>query len=126
MATRSLQGRADIIYTSFDNNVASAFEAMTQAANELKLPIVASDEFSVQRGATAALGVNDYDFGRVTGKMVYRILNGEAVSSVKPEVMNELTLYVSPKNAKTQGVVLSDALLKKAINVDEKAKTASK
>ena len=126
MATRSLQGRADIIYTSFDNNVASAFEAMAQAANELKLPIVASDEFSVQRGATAALGVNDYDFGRTTGKMVYRILNGEAVSSVKPEVMNELTLYVSPKHAKTQGVVLSDELLKNAINVDEKAKTASK
>ena len=58
MATRSLQGRADIIYTSFDNNVASAFEAMTQAANELKLPIIASDEFSVKRGATAALGVD--------------------------------------------------------------------
>ena len=58
--------------------------------------------------------------------MVYRILNGEAVSSVKPEVMNELTLYVSPKNAKKQGVVLSDELLKNAINVDEKGKTASK
>lgn len=120
MATRSLQGRADIIYTSFDNNVASAFEAMTQAANELKIPIVASDEFSVQRGATAALGVNDYDFGRTTGKMVYRILNGEAVSNIKPEVMNELTLYVSPKNAKTQGVSLPADMLDNAINVDNK------
>lgn len=121
-ATRSLQGRADIIYTSFDNNVASAFEAMTQAANEMKMPIIASDEFSVQRGATAALGVNDYDFGRVTGKMVYRILNGEAVVNVKPEIMNTLTLFVSPKNAAAQGVKLSDALLTDAINVDEKPK----
>ncbi len=123
MATRSLQGRADIIYTSFDNNVASAFEAMTQAANELKLPIIASDEFSVKRGATAALGVNDYDFGRTTGKMVYRVLNGEAVNTIKPEVMNDLTLYVSPKHAKTQGVSLSAELLKNAINVDIDAET---
>jgi putative tryptophan/tyrosine transport system substrate-binding protein len=123
MATRSLQGRADIIYTSFDNNVASAFEAMTQAANELKLPIIASDEFSVKRGATAALGVNDYDFGRTTGKMVYRVLNGEAVNSIKPEVMNDLTLYVSPKHAKTQGVSLPAELLKNAINVDIDAET---
>ncbi|MFK3915623.1 ABC transporter substrate-binding protein [Psychrobacter sp. NPDC078501] len=123
MATRSLQGRADIIYTSFDNNVASAFEAMTQAANELKLPIVASDEFSVKRGATAALGVNDYDFGRTTGKMVYRVLNGEAVNTIKPEVMNDLTLYVSPKHAKTQGVSLPAELLKNAINVDIDAET---
>lgn len=126
MATRSLQGRADIIYTSFDNNVASAFEAMTQAANEIRLPIVASDEFSVQRGATAALGVNDYDFGRVTGKMVYRILNGEAVNSVKPEVMNELTLYISPKHAKAQGATLPADMLNNGINVDTKAQTATK
>lgn len=123
MATRSLQGRAEIIYTSFDNNVASAFEAMTQAANELRMPIVASDEFSVQRGATAALGVNDYDFGRVTGKMVYRILNGEAVNTIKPQVMNELTLYVSPKHAKAQGISLPADMLKKAINVDTKSST---
>lgn len=122
-STRSLQGRADLIYTSFDNNVASAFEAMTQAANELRMPIIASDEFSVQRGATAALGVNDYDFGRVTGKMVYRILTGEAVSSVKPEVMNTLTLYLSPKHAQAQGVTLSADMLKNGINVDEKVAT---
>ncbi|MDN3452460.1 MULTISPECIES: ABC transporter substrate-binding protein [unclassified Psychrobacter] len=118
MATRSLQGRADIIYTSFDNNVASAFEAMTQAANELKMPVIASDEFSVKRGATAALGVNDYDFGRTTGKMVYRVLNGEAVNTIKPEVMNDLTLYVSPKHAENQGISLPADLLKNAINVD--------
>ena len=121
MATRSLQGRADIIYTSFDNNVASAFEAMTQAANEIKMPIIASDEFSVKRGATAALGVNDYDFGRTTGKMVYRILNGESVTVIKPEVMNKLTLYVSPKHAKAQGVSLPADMLKNGINVDTKA-----
>ena len=118
MATRSLDGRADIIYTSLDNNVVSAFEAMANAANELKIPIIASDEFSVARGATAALGVNDYDFGRTTGKMVYRVLNGEAVNTIKPEVMNELTLYVSPKHAKVQGVSIPAALLKDAINVD--------
>lgn len=54
--------------------------------------------------------------------MVYRILNGEAVSSIEPQVMNDLTLYVSPKHAKAQGVSLSADMLKKAIDVD--AKTA--
>ena len=127
MATRSLQGRADIIYTSMDNNVASAFEAMTQAANELKIPIVSSDEFSVRRGATAALGVNDYNFGRTTGKMVYRVLNGDAVNTIEPSVMNTLTLYVSPEHAKAQNVTLSKDILDRAINVDETAsKTDSK
>lgn len=126
MATRSLAGRADVIYTSLDNNVVSAFEAMAGAANELKIPIIASDEFSVRRGATAALGVNDYDFGRTTGKMVYRVLNGEAINTIKPAVMNTLTLYASPKNAAQQGVSLTDDLLKNAINVDQQAQSAKK
>lgn len=119
MATRSLQGRADVIYTSLDNNVISAFESMASAANEMKIPIITSDEFSVRRGATAALGVNDYDFGRVTGKMVYRVLNGEAISDIKPEIMNDLTLYVSPKHAKQQGVTLAPSIIADGINVDE-------
>ena len=118
MATNSLGGKAQLIYTSMDNNVASAFESMVQSANTLKLPIIASDEFSVRRGATAALGVNDYDFGRTTGKMVGKILDGTPVTQVKPEVMNQLTLYVSPKHAQAQGLTLNPELLKGAINVD--------
>ncbi|MEN6670404.1 ABC transporter substrate-binding protein [Psychrobacter sp. B38] len=126
MATRSLAGRADVIYTSLDNNVVSAFEAMAGAANELKIPVIASDEFSVRRGATAAMGVNDYDFGRTTGKMVYRVLNGEAINTIKPQVMNTLTLYASPKHAAAQGASLTDDLLKNAVNVDQKAQSAAK
>lgn len=120
MATRSLQGKADVIYTSMDNNVASAFEAMTLAADELDIPIIASDEFSVQRGASAALGVNDYDFGRRTGEMVVALLNGESIENLKPDVMNELTLFVSPKNAEKQGVTLSEEVISQAINTDNK------
>ena len=126
MATRSLAGRVDVIYTSLDNNVVSGFEAMAGAANELDIPIIASDEFSVRRGATAALGVNDYDFGRTTGKMVYRVLSGEAINTIKPEVMNTLTLYASPKHAAEQGASLTDDLLKNAINVDKQAQSAKK
>ena len=118
MATNSLNGKAQLIYTSMDNNVASAFESMVQSANTLKLPIIASDEFSVRRGAAAALGVNDYDFGRTTGKMVGKILDGTPVHQVTPEVMNKLTLYVSPKHAQAQGLTLNTDILKDAINVD--------
>lgn len=117
-ATRALDGRADLIYTSLDNNVASAMEAMVQVANELDLPIIASDEFSVRRGATAALGVNDFDFGVTTAKMVAEVLDGKTPSQIKPQIMNTLTLYVSPKHATEQGVVLSDDIKQQAIDVD--------
>lgn len=118
MATNSLEGKAQLIYTSMDNNVASAFESMVKTANTAKLPIIASDEFSVRRGATAALGVNDYEFGRTTGKMVAQILDGKPVTQVPPQIMNKLTLFVSPKHAALQGVTIPDSLLRNAINVD--------
>lgn len=117
-ATRALSGRADLIYTSMDNGVASAMEAMVMVANELRLPIITSDEFSVRRGATAGLGVNDYDFGRKTAEMVVRILKGEAPSSIPPAVMNTLTLYVSPTHGVAQGVTINETLLSEAVNVD--------
>lgn len=126
MATKALDGKAQIIYTSMDNNVASAMEAMVDSANTLKLPIVASDEFSVRRGASVALGVNDYDFGRATGKMVVQILDGKQTSEVAPAVMNDLTLYVSPKHAQLQGLTIPDSLLQKAINVDTTPNTFEK
>ncbi|WP_323841229.1 MULTISPECIES: ABC transporter substrate-binding protein [unclassified Moraxella] len=117
-ATRALDGRADLIYTSLDNNVASAMEAMVQVANELDLPIIASDEFSVRRGAAAALGVNDFDFGVVTAKLVAGVLDGKKPADIKPSIMNDLTLYISPKHALEQGAALVDEIKKDAIDVD--------
>lgn len=117
-ATRALAGRADLIYTSMDNGVASSMEAMVQVANELKIPVITSDEFSVRRGATAALGVNDYEFGLKTAQIVGQVLDGKNPSDITPMVMDTLTLFVSPKNASLQGVALSDELVGQAVNVD--------
>ncbi len=118
-ATRSLTGKVDLLYTSLDNGVASAMEAMVQAANEMKVPVITSDEFSVRRGATAALGVNDYDFGLVTARLVAQVLDGKTPSDIQPEVMNTLTLYISPKHAKEQGVTVDLTTLGQSINVDD-------
>lgn len=120
-ATRSLAGKVDLVYTSLDNGVASSMEAMVQVANELKIPVITSDEFSVRRGATAALGVNDYEFGLATAKLVGQVLDGNAPNTVPVSVMNTLTLYVSPKHAKNQGIDVAPELLSQAVNVDTTA-----
>ena len=119
MAARSLEGRVDMIYTSTDNNVVSAYESLYQAAKESKIPLIASDTSSVERGAIAALGVNYYDLGRETGKIVVRILNGEKAGAIPVYTPQVLDLYVSPKHAKEQGITLPQAVLDKAKEVVE-------
>ena len=118
-AARSLKGKADLFYTSLDNNVVSSYESMYKVAVENKIPLVASDTGSVVRGAVAALGVNYYDVGRKTGSVVVRVLNGEKVGDIASQRMDTLDLVLSEKNAKAEGVTLSADLLKEAKEIIE-------
>lgn len=118
-AARSLVGKVDVIYTNTDNNVVSAYEALVKVGMDAKIPLVASDTDSVSRGAIAALGVNYYDLGLQTGKMVIRILNGEKPGDIASETSSDLELFVNPKAAKQQGVELSEEFIKSAQKVVE-------
>lgn len=119
MAARSLDGKVDMIYTSTDNNVVSAYESLYQAAKETKIPLIASDTGSVERGATAALGVNYHDLGIETGKIVAKILNGEEAGNIPVYTATSLDLHVSPKHATEQGIELPKELVEKAKEVLE-------
>ena len=118
-ATRSLDGKVDLIYTSLDNNVVSAYESMVRVADSLKIPLIASDTDSVARGAIAALGVNYTDLGKQTGKVVARILRGEKPGDIASSRSENVRLFLSKKSAASQGVELPEALLKEADEVLE-------
>jgi len=116
-AAKSLIGKVDVIYTNTDNNVVSAYEALVKVGNDAKIPLVASDTDSVKRGAIAALGVNYYDLGRQTGKVVVRILQGEKPGDIASATSSKLELFVNTTAAQKQGVTLSADLIKSAKTV---------
>lgn len=118
-AARSLGGKVQLIYTSLDNNVVSAYESMYKAANEIKVPLLASDTGSVPRGAVAALGVDYAQVGREAGKMVARILKGEAAGSIPSQRMDRFNLSISPKHAAEQGIALPEDLKSQAAEIVE-------
>jgi putative ABC transport system substrate-binding protein len=113
-AAQSLVGKADVIYAPTDNNVMSAFEGIAKVAQQAKLPVVAADTDAVKRGAVAALGLNYYDLGRQTGKLVARVLNGEAPGKIASQTSTTFELHVNPAAAEKQGVKLPDELVKTA------------
>lgn len=113
-AAKSLVGKVDAIYTSTDNNVVSTYESLVRVASDAKIPLIAADTDSVKRGAIAALGMNYYDMGRQTGKIVVRILKGEKPGDIAPQLGDKTSLTVNPTAAQKQGAPLSPALLKEA------------
>ncbi|KFA58151.1 MULTISPECIES: ABC transporter substrate-binding protein [unclassified Gilliamella] len=119
-AARSLKGKVDLIYTTTDNNVISAYEALAKVANESKIPLIASDPDSAERGAIAALGMSYYDLGRQAGKIVIRILNGEKPGNIPPQIGNVVQLTINKKIAERQNITLSEDVLKSATKIIEK------
>src|SRR5690625_2845128 len=118
-AARSLVGKVDAIYTNTDNNVVSAYESMVKVGNDAKIPLIAADTDSVERGAIAALGVNYYNLGRQTGAIVDRILQGENPGDIPSEYGEELELYINIQAAEKQGVSIDEALLAEASKIIE-------
>ncbi len=113
-AAQSLVGKVDVLYAPTDNNVMSAFEGIVKVAQQARLPVIGADTGTVKRGAVAALGLNYYDLGRQTGKLVVRILTGEAAGSLPSQVSDSFELHLNQGAAQKQGVTLSAALLKSA------------
>jgi putative ABC transport system substrate-binding protein len=116
-AARSLIGKADVFYTSTDNNVVSAYEALVKVGMDAKIPLVAADTDSVARGAVAAYGMDYKALGVQTGQMVVRILNGEKPGAIASETSNRLSLHVNPGAAQKQGITLAEDLVKSAAKV---------
>ena len=116
-AAQSLVGKADVIYVPTDNTIVSAFEAVVKVGVDNKVPVYAGDTDSVPRGAIAAVGFNYYDVGRQTGKMVVRVLKGEAPGTIAVEGVEMTELYVNPGMAEKMGVTIPDSVVAKAKEV---------
>lgn len=116
-AANTLKGKVDLIYTTTDNNVVSAYESLVKFANENKIPLLASFPDAIERGAIAAYGMSYYDVGRQSGKLVVRILKGEKPGNIAPELGQSLRLVINADAAKKQGVNLSTEIIQSAYKI---------
>ena len=118
-AAQSLVGKVDAIYVPTDNTVVTALEAVIGVGIENELPVYAGDTDSVPRGAIAALGFNYHDVGIQTGKIVARVLRGEAPADIPVQRVEITELYVNPEAAGRMGVTIPDAVIARAKTVVE-------
>jgi putative ABC transport system substrate-binding protein len=113
-AAQSLVGRVDAIHITSDNTCVSAFESIVKICNANNVALFAGDRDSTPRGAVAAYGPDYFLIGYSAGKKAARILKGQNPSQIPAGLASEYSLWVSMKNAKTQGVKLPATLVKKA------------
>ncbi|MDR1436044.1 MAG: ABC transporter substrate-binding protein [Puniceicoccales bacterium] len=116
-AAAELARRVDAIFVSNDNTALAALAAIVGAAELQGIPVYVSDTDALCCGALAALGPNQREIGRQTGRMVLRILNGEPPSSVPPEGVESMELAINLSVAERLGIVVDDDLIAAAAKV---------
>ncbi|MGI6555265.1 MAG: ABC transporter substrate-binding protein [Bacillota bacterium] len=118
-AAGSLADRVDAIYVPTDNTVVSALETVLQVAEEHKIPVIAGEGDSVERGAMATLGIDYYELGRQTAEMAIRVLKGEDPATMPIEKQKNMQLYLNKSAAAAMGVEIPEDILNEADQVFE-------
>ncbi len=109
----------DAVYQVSDNTVNASFEALGQAASEAGLPLFGGFLLSTRLGACAAMGWDFFDMGYKTGSLAVRIKNGENPARIPFQSMSNVQLSINPASAARQGVVFSEAVRKRAVEIVE-------
>lgn len=113
-ATLSLINKVDALFINNDNTALSAFDAITKIAAQHSIPVFVSDTAMLSKGALAALGPNQYDIGRQTGKMVIEVLKGKTPGSLAVVFPEKVELHLNLKAAEKLEIQFSEELRKTA------------
>ncbi len=114
-AAESLVGNVDVIFLPTDNTVVSALESVLFVAERFRLPVIASDIASAQRGVAAAYGVDEVKLGRQAGQMALRILfEGAEPATMPVEIQQVLDLAVNEDAARRMGLTIPPEVIERA------------
>jgi putative ABC transport system substrate-binding protein len=112
-AIQTLKG-VDAIYVGTDNTVVTGLDQVVSFCNDNKIPLIAGDAASVERGAIATRGIDYYELGKHTGEMVYDILvNGKKPGEIPPLQVADTEIAYNSAAAAAQGVTPPQSFLDK-------------
>lgn len=106
----SLVGEVDAFFTPDDNMVASAMATYSQLATEAGLPIYVGADSMVADGGLATVGIDYNLLGEQTGRMIYRILNGESIEANPVETLEEYSNILNTDVAESLGLQIPEGM----------------
>lgn len=111
-AAQSLDVDAFLIPT--DNTVVSDAESVIQVAEQKGVPVFASDESTMERGAAAGLSVNYTQQGKDAAALAIQLLEGADPASLPVETQKEFDLFVNEAAAEAQGLTLPAEVIERS------------
>lgn len=92
------------IFILKDELIVSGINTLVRQAKAKHIPVIASDDGSVAKGAAFALGVSEYQSGVAAAKVTLKIMHGMKARHMPVHMMKHYFVFLNPKSAKAQGV----------------------
>lgn len=97
--------KVDAIFVPTDNTIASAMPTLASVADAKKIPIFPTVDTMVKDGGLATIGLDQYQLGVETGKMVGKVLDGKDKTATTPvKFMTKGNLVLNEKVAAKLGI----------------------
>lgn len=117
--SQRIDNDSQAVFVLKDSLIVSGIRTLEKEAQKRHIPVISSDQGSVEQGAAFALGVPERQIGVVGAKVAARILNGEAPAHIPLQTMTDYSVFVNITAAKKQG--LDVAALKQVAKQDSYA-----
>lgn len=118
--TESLASETDAIFVPIDNTIASAMSTVVKVTDAKKIPVFPSADTMVADGGVLGIGVDQYQIGVETAKVVAKVLKGEDTKNMPIVLANEGVIYLNEAKAKQLGIEIPSEVKEKAKVVDKK------
>ena len=118
--TESLASQTDAIFIPIDNTIASAMATVVKVTDAKKIPVFPSADTMVADGGLLGLGVDQYQIGVETAKVVAKVLKGADTKDMSIVLANEGVIYLNEAKAKQLGIEIPKEIKDKAKVVDKK------
>jgi putative ABC transport system substrate-binding protein len=94
-AANAIASHTQAIFVLKDNLIVSGIGTLVKVAAERHIPLITSDQGSVQEGAALALGVHENEIGVQGAILTAAVLKGQAPCSLPIVGMDKLTVFIN-------------------------------
>ena len=112
--TESLASEVQAIFVPIDNTIASAMPTVVKVTDKFKVPVFPSADTMVADGGVLGLGVDQYQIGVQTAKVIVEILNGKNPADTPVVLANEGVIYLNEAKAKELGIEIPASIKEKS------------
>lgn len=102
--SKHIDKNSQAVFILKDELIVSGMPTIVAMAEKKNIPIIASDDGSVQNGAAFALGVHETDIGKVSAQVIAKLINGTQLKNIPITKLTHYTIFVNSLHAKKQGI----------------------